>query len=154
MARLTEMEQNFSALTARMCKIETGVASASNVSGSARSWPSLEQIDGCTAAGSHGSGSSDDNRNTRRRLDTFSNPDDENARSAVLLQFPCEQCHAGVPTWLKKFHATANMPTANVPVRIHFKTASTFARLVVSKRANCQEFCGNRQRRRSPLYSG
>ena len=35
-ARLTEMEQNFSALTARMCKIDTCVPSASNVSGSAR----------------------------------------------------------------------------------------------------------------------
>ena len=35
-AGLTEMEQDFSALTARMCRIETGVASASNVSGSFR----------------------------------------------------------------------------------------------------------------------
>ena len=38
----------------------------------------------------------------RRRLDTISNPDDEIARSAILLQFPCEQLHAGVSTWLKK----------------------------------------------------
>ena len=51
--RLTKMEQNFSALTARTCKFETYAASASNVSGSARSWPSLEQVDGSTAAGSH-----------------------------------------------------------------------------------------------------
>ena len=49
--RLSEMEQNFSALTARMCKFETNAASASNVSGSARSWPTLEQVDGSTAAG-------------------------------------------------------------------------------------------------------
>ena len=56
--RLTEMEQNFSNLTARMCKVETHAASASNVSGSARSWPSVEQVDGSTAAGSHGPGSS------------------------------------------------------------------------------------------------
>ena len=34
-ARLTEMEQNFSALTAQECKIETNVVPASNVSGSA-----------------------------------------------------------------------------------------------------------------------
>ena len=61
--RLTEMEQNFSTLTARMCKFETYAASASNVSGSARSWPTVEQVDGSTAAGSHGPGSSDDNRN-------------------------------------------------------------------------------------------
>ena len=84
-ARLTEMEQNFSALTARMCKIETGVASASNVSGSARSSPSLERVDGSTAAGFRGPGSSDDNRNTRRRLDTFSNPDDENATTCKAI---------------------------------------------------------------------
>ena len=61
--RLTEMEQNFSTLTARMCKVETYAASASIVSDSARSWPSGE--------------SSDDNRNTRRRLDTLSSPEDE-----------------------------------------------------------------------------
>ena len=36
-AGLMEMDQNFSAVTARMCKIETGVASASNASGTARS---------------------------------------------------------------------------------------------------------------------
>ena len=30
-------------------------------------------------------GASDDNKNTRRGLDTFSSPDDEHARSAVLL---------------------------------------------------------------------
>ena len=48
--RLTEMEQNFSTLTARMCKVETYAASASNVSRSARSWPTLEQVDGSTAA--------------------------------------------------------------------------------------------------------
>ena len=57
--RLTEMEQKFSALTARMCKFETHAASASNVSGSARSWPTLEQVDGSTAAGSHGPGSTE-----------------------------------------------------------------------------------------------
>ena len=37
--RIAEMEQNFSALTARMCKVETYAASASKKSGSARSWP-------------------------------------------------------------------------------------------------------------------
>ena len=47
--------------------------SASNVSGSARSWPLLEQTNGSTAARSHGPGSSDHNRNTRRKL-IFSQP--------------------------------------------------------------------------------
>ena len=60
-------------------------------------------------------GSSDNNSNTRRRLDTFSNPDDENARSAVLLHFPWEQIHAGVSTWFEKFWATTNAPACNKP---------------------------------------
>ena len=72
MAMFAEMELNFIHLTARMCQVETHAASASNVSGSARSWPSVEQVDGSTASGSHGPGSSDDNRNTPRRLDTLS----------------------------------------------------------------------------------
>ena len=40
--------------------------------------------------------SSDDSRKTRRRLDTFSSPEDEQARSAVLLRFLCEQYHKGI----------------------------------------------------------
>ena len=52
--RLAELEQNLCTFTARLCKVETYAASASNVSGSARSWPSLEQVDGSTAASSHG----------------------------------------------------------------------------------------------------
>ena len=91
MALFAEMEQNFSNLTARVCKVETYAASASDVSGSARSWSSVEQIDGSTAAGSHGLGSSDDNRNTRGRLVPSSSAEDEQSRSVVLFQFPCEQ---------------------------------------------------------------
>ena len=49
--RLTEMEQNLSTLIANLHKVETYAPSASNVSGSARSWPSLEQVGGSTAAG-------------------------------------------------------------------------------------------------------
>ena len=54
-----------------------------HVSGSASSWPSPGKVDGSTATGSHDKGSSEEGR-TRRRLDTFSNLDDENARRAVL----------------------------------------------------------------------
>ena len=97
-SRLTEMEQNFSTITARLCKFETHAASASNVSSSARFWPTLEQVDGSAAAGSHGPGSSDDNRNTRRRLDPSSSAEDEQSRSAVLEKFPCEQDLKGVTT--------------------------------------------------------
>ena len=103
-------------------------------------WPSLGQVDGSIAAGSHDPGSSGEGRKTRRRLDTLSNPDDENARSAVLLRFSCEQCHAGVSVSLKKTLATANMPAADMPVRIHCETGTTSARLVFSTRAECQEF--------------
>ena len=59
----------------------------------------LGHSDGSTATGSfgsHGPGSSDDNRNTRRRLDTFPSPEDEQSRSAVLQRFPCEQYHKGI----------------------------------------------------------
>ena len=96
-ARLTEKEQNFSAFTARMCKIETGVASASNVSGSLLgSWPSPGQSDPVTRVRRKKAGIQDAGS-------TLSNcPDDENARSAVLLRFPCEQCLPGMHAWLKE----------------------------------------------------
>ena len=45
-AGVTEMKQNFSDLTARMCKVETGVTSASSVSGAPSwSWPLTGQND-------------------------------------------------------------------------------------------------------------
>ena len=90
--------QVLNSLAARVTTLETG-ANATYASGgpdSARSWNVLGHSDGSTATGSfgsHGPGSSDDNRKTRRRLDTFSSPEDEHARSAVLLRFPCEQYH-------------------------------------------------------------
>ena len=49
--------------------------------------------------GSYDPGSSDDSRKKRRRIDTFSSPENEHARSAVLLQFPCEQYHTGMTKW-------------------------------------------------------
>ena len=134
-ARLTEMEQNFSALTARMCKIETNAASASGVAGSARSWPSPGQVDGSTVARHHDPGSSEEGRNTRRRLGKDTSPDDESAPSAVLSRFLCEQCHAGVSAWLKK----TLVPT-DLPEGIHCKAGTTSARLVFETRARCQEF--------------
>ena len=68
-ARLTEMEQNFSAFTARMCKVETGVTSASIVSGCpSGSRPLPGQKDSSTATASCDHGSSD-----RASKDTWSN---------------------------------------------------------------------------------
>ena len=119
--RLTEMEQNFSTLTARMCKVETYAASASSVSGSARSWPSGE--------------SSDDKRNTRRRLDTLSSTEDQQSRSAVFLQFPCEQYHKGITKWIDNLWEESNLPACNKPVRIQCKAGSVSVRHVFETRA-------------------
>ena len=72
--------------------------------------------------------------------DAFSNPDDENARSAVPVHFLCEQFHVGVSTWLIEFLSTTDVPTPKMPIRIHCKTGSTSARLVFETRLKCQEF--------------
>ena len=140
MAMFAEMEQNFTNLTARVCKVETYVASASNVSGSARSWPSVEHIDGSTAAGSHGPGSSDDNRNTRRRLDPSSTAEDEQSRSAVLYRFPCEQYLKGITQWIDTFWEESGMLACNTHFRIHCKAGSVSVRFVFETRGKCQDF--------------
>ena len=85
-------------------------------------------------------GPSDDNRNTRRRLDAFSSPEDEQARSAVLLRFPCEQYHQGITMWINDLWAKSNMHAHNKPVIIHCKAGSVSARLVFETRAKCQDF--------------
>ena len=139
--RLAEMEQNFSSFTARLCNVETYAASASNVSGSARSWPTLEQVDGSTAGGSHGPGSSDDNRNTRRRLDTSSSTEDEPSRSAVLFRFPCEQYLKGITKWIDTLWEESNMLACNKPVRIHCKAGSVSVRLVFETRGKRPRLC-------------
>ena len=123
----TSVQQIVKSLDARVATLETISAFASSGSGSASSW-------------SRGPESSDDNRNTRRRLDTFSSPEDEHARSAVLLQFPCEQYHAGVSIWLVRIWATSNVPAFNRPIRLHCKTGSLSARFVFETRAKCHDF--------------
>ena len=105
----------------------------SSGSGSAISWNVLGHGDCSTAngsLGSHGQGSSDDSRNTRRRLDTFSSHEDEHARSAVLPRFPCEQYHTGITNWINNLWEKSNIPALNKPVRIHCKAGSVSARLV------------------------
>ena len=136
-------EQMVSSLAARVTTLETNATSVSSGSGSARSWKELGHTDGATATGSlgsHGPRSSDDNRNTRRKLDTFSSPEDEQARSAVLLRFPCEQYHKGITKWIDKFWEESNMPAYNKPVRIHCEAGSVSVRLVFETRGNCQDF--------------
>ena len=115
----TNIEQIVSSLAARVTALETNATSVSSGSGSARSWNILGHGNGSTATGSlgsHGPGSSDDNRNTRRRLDTFSSHEDEHARSAVLLRFPCEQYHTGITNWINNLWEKSNIPAKSKPV--------------------------------------
>ena len=59
-------DEKLDALLSKFAHLEAHIA---QIPGWARSWPSLEQLDGSTAAGSHGPGSSSDPRNTRLRHD-------------------------------------------------------------------------------------
>ena len=126
-----------SSLAARVSILETNAASVSSGSGSARSWNILGHSDGSTATGSLGS---DDNRNTRRRVDPSSSPADENARSAVLLRFLGEQYHKGITKSINTLWEESNMPADNRPVKTLCKAGSTSVRLVFESRAKCQNF--------------
>ena len=65
------------------------------------------------------------------------NPDDENARSAVVLHFPCEQIHAGVSTW---FESSGQRPTYQLStLQNRFPLLQTRT-LVLETRAKCQDF--------------
>ena len=101
--KITHIELIFGSLMIRVTTLETSAASGSSSLVSARSRNIFGQNNGYTAAGSlgsHGPESSDDNRNTRRRLDTISSLEDEQARRAVILRFPCEQFHNKVTNWI------------------------------------------------------
>ena len=100
------------------------------------------KVDGSTAAGSHGPGSSDDNRNTRRRLDPSSSAEDGQSRSAVLFRFPCEQYIKGITQWIDTLWEESDMLACNKPVRIHCKAGSVSVRLVFETRGKCQDFVG------------
>ena len=72
--KITNIEQIVGSHVGNVTSLETNAASGSSSPDSARSSNVLGQSNGSTATGSlgsHGSGSSDDNRNTRRRLDTL-----------------------------------------------------------------------------------
>ena len=70
--KVSTLTEDVSSLTARICKLKRCKRPVSSGSDSAK-------ILGIFS----GPGSSCDNRNTRRRLDTISSPEDEHARSAV-----------------------------------------------------------------------
>ena len=131
-----------SSLAARVTTLETNATSVSSGSGLERSWNMLGHSDGSTAIGSLGShaGSSDDNGNTRRRLDTLSSPEDEQSRSAVLLRFPCEQYHKGITKRIHNLREESNMPAYKKPVRIHCTAGSVSVWLVFETRTKCQDF--------------
>ena len=140
-AKITNIEQMVYSLAARVTTLETNATTVS--SGSGPTWNILGHSDGSTATGSlgsHGPGSSDDNRNTRRRLNTFSSPEDEQSRSAVLLRFPNEQYHRGITKWIDNLWEESNMQACNKSVRIHCKAGSVSVRLVFETRAKCQDF--------------
>ena len=127
-------DEKLDALLSKFVHFEAQIA---QIPGSARSWPSLEQVHCSTAAGP---GSFSDPRNTRLRLDVSSNRDDQFAGSAVLLRFPCEQHHKGVTKWINNLCEESNMPADNRPVTIHCKAGSMLVRLVFETRAKCQDF--------------
>ena len=121
-AKTTNIEQVVSGFAARVTTLGTNTTSVSSGSGSAISWNILGHCDGSTATGSlgsHGPGSSDDSRNSRRRFDFFSSPEDELARSAVLLRFPCEQYHTGITKWTNTLWEGSSMPAHSKLVTIH-----------------------------------
>ena len=65
--KITNIDQIVGSLVARVTSLETNAASGSSSPDSARSWNMLGQSNGSTATGflgSHGPGSSDDNRNS------------------------------------------------------------------------------------------
>ena len=82
--------------------------------------------------------------NTRSRPDTFSGPEDEQARSAVLLRFQCEKHQIGITNWINNLWDKSNTPAHNKPVRIHCKAISVSARLVFETKAMCQDFVARR----------
>ena len=116
--KITSIEQLVGSFVARVTSLETNAAYGSSSPDSARSWNMLGQRNGSKATGSlvsHGPGSCDDSRNTRRRLDTFSSPEGEHARSAVLLRFPCEQYRTGITIWIDNlWENPTSQPTTNL----------------------------------------
>ena len=82
--KITNIEQVIGSMLARITSLKTNAACGSESPDSSRSWNVLGRSDGSPATGSfgsHGPGSTDDTRNTRRRFDTSTSPEDEQARS-------------------------------------------------------------------------
>ena len=120
MVAFTDMEQNFSALAARMCKVDTCPASASSVSGSpAGSWPLPGQIDGPQPPGP-----------VTRALRTKTGTPDA---GSTLTKVQMMRVHEGLSAWLNKI-----LDPSGYPRRLHYKRGPTPSR--IGSRAICQEF--------------
>ena len=103
-----------------MCKFKTRTASASSVSGSARSWPAFGQIDGSTAAGSHGPGSSDDHRQTRDKdLILLQAQEMNNHEVPFCSDFCVNKISKGVTQWIDTLWEESNMLACNKSTRIN-----------------------------------
>ena len=133
-----------SSIAARVTTLETNATTVSSGSGSARSWNMLGQSNGSTATGSlgsHGPGSSDDSRSTRRQTLILSLVPKIN-RHEVPFYYDSlrEQYHKGITIWINNLWERSNMPAYNKPVRIHCKAGSVSVRFVFETRAKCQDF--------------
>ena len=134
--KITNIEQMVGSLVARVTSLETNTASGSSSPDLARSWNMLGQSNGSTATGSlgsHGPGSSDDNRNIRRRLDTFTSPQDEHAHvSNTTLEL-----RIGSITFEKnQTFQSIIIPSSFIAKQV----PSVSARLVFETRVKCQDF--------------
>ena len=88
--KISIIEQSVDGLAVRFAALVAGAASVSSGSGSARSWNVLDTVTAPQPLGPSGP-MARDHLMTIEKRDTFSSPEDEHARSAVLLRFPCEQ---------------------------------------------------------------
>ena len=102
---------------------------------SARSWNILGHSDGSTRCGPMVQGHLMTMETQDVDLIRFQSPEDEKARSAVPLRFPCEQYHKGITKWIDNLWDESNMSAHNKLVRIHCKAGSLSVRLVFENKS-------------------
>ena len=94
----------------------------------------LEQVDGSTAAQSHGPGSSDGDL-IRSQAPKMNN------REAPF----CFDSLASITKWINDLGEKANMPADNRLVTLHCEAGSVSVRLVFETRAKCQDFIARKR---------
>ena len=111
--KITSIEQIAWSLSTRVTTLETGAAPGSIVLHSARSWTVLGHVTALQSLGLSGPMAQGQLMTIEIRgvdLILSQAPKDEHARSAVLLQFPCEQYRAGVSMWINSVWDNSNIP--------------------------------------------